>query len=138
MKFTFCLKFFLKGKNLYMVIKKRNEPLQTGVGDDIYWLKDIFVEGVPCRFQKMSFSQNNFPDLDLESDFPEVGTPTSIRNNNSLRSSLQHRKKRFTRMFSSCCRTPTSVCRRVLLSDPVSEALLSSSNPKACHSTHPL
>lgn len=99
MKFTFCLKFFLKGKNLYMVIKKRNEPFQTGVGDDIYWLKDIFVEGVPCRFQKMSFSQNNFPDLDLESDFPEAGTPTSIKNNNSLRSNLQHRKKRYQNMF---------------------------------------
>lgn len=136
MKFTFCVKFFLKGKNQYMVIKKRNEPFQTGVGDDIYWFKDIFVEEVPCRFQKMSFSQNNFPDLDLESDFPEAGKHTSIKNNNSLRSSLQHRKKRFTRMFSSGCRTPTSVCRRVLLSDPVSEALSSSRDPKACYSTH--
>lgn len=31
----------------------------------------------------MSFSQNNFPDLDLESDFPEAGTHTSTKNNNS-------------------------------------------------------
>lgn len=37
------------------------------VWGDIYWPKDIFVEGVPWRFQKMSFSQNNFLDVDIES-----------------------------------------------------------------------